>query len=98
MVYEDCGHRHSDGTCELLKTFCNSNNTGKSCYESETMVKLAFGKTAKEKRTNEEPDILRRLRGRYRTYQLSYADQTLDAKLIKDAIDELVRLYAEVKG
>lgn len=98
MIYEDCGHRRIDGTCELLMTFCNSNNAKKACYESETMVKLAFGKTAKEKGTDEEPDILRKLRNRYKVYQLSYADQTTDAKLIKEAIDELVRLYAELNG
>ena len=98
MLNEDCGHRYSNGICELTNKYCEKTNAYRACYESETIVKHMFGVTAKEKRAEEDSDILKRLKARYRTYQLSYTDQTLDAKLIKDAIDELQRLYTDQKS
>lgn len=97
MSYEDCGHRYVNGVCELTNKYCEQSNAYRSCYESEFIVKRMFGITAKEKRPDEDSEILKRLKARYRTYQLSYADKTLDAKLIKDAIDELERLYSDKK-
>ena len=95
MHNEDCGHRYSNGICELTNKYCERANAIRSCYESEFIVKRIFCKSAKEKSFEEQSDILMRLKARYRTYQLSYAEKTLDAKLIKDAIEELEKLYAD---
>ena len=54
-------------------------------------------KTAKEKRASvtEGSDILERLKYQYKLFQVTYCENTSLAKLIKDAIDELERLYAD---
>lgn len=96
MTYEGCGHRYANGLCELTNKYCEHDNVNRACYESEWMVKRMFGKTAKEREPGEQSDVLIRLKARYRTFQVSYADKTLDGKLIRDAIIELERLYADV--
>lgn len=95
--YEDCGHRCSNGICEFNKKYCERENSSKSCYESEFVVKRTLGITAKEKRIEEETDILTRLKNREKVYKASHCEETSDYSLIVDAIKEIERLYAILK-